>query len=661
MAFGFSLPKLPPQALATPAGGGNGLTLADKLMAVGALLRGQPDVAAQIPLMAAARRQFQAQQATTSDLNDYLNGGGRPRVSVQDDQAAPLPESQPSSVDAGAMGNVSIGGGAPKIGVSPVSVSITPGTAPAGPPTVRGAMPFLSKLAGQGGNVQPWVDMLKAAQPNVQIANNFAYDANDPSTVGRYFGDAPAKGAEPVYDANRRQVGWHMADGSIQAIQQAAQAQAAGTKAGELPYVGPTAQAQSAGEAAGKLPFIAPTAQAEAAGKAAGENPNVLETHDVNGVPTTMTRQQWLNMAGGGSTAPSLTAGASVSKLDPQAFYKQFVLKHEGGLNPSDLNGSPTMYGFNQAANPDIDVKSLTPDTAAQRFSDKYFAPSGADKLPPALAAVHADTYFINPAKAQQILQQSGGDPGRYMDLREAWLNSLAQNNPNAAKYAHAWAQRNADLRNVAGQLGSAPASASASPAATLGFHGVNTSDQKAVEDAKADALSAEHVSQLAHQFQDLNKKTPTGPGYDPVHIPIPLLDRFNLNIPGAIANQLQPGTQAMDNLSMQMAAGLRAPGQRLTQVEIMKNLQSVPGKTSLPERNDTNTAVIDQRAATKRAYASFVSNWLAQHGSLQGADDAWAQQQPKAGSAPAATQKGQPMQQIRLKSGGVATVVPVG
>jgi hypothetical protein len=97
-----------------------------------------------------------------------------------------------------------------------------------------------------------------------------------------------------------------------------------------------------------------------------------------------------------------------------------------------------------------------------------------------------------------------------------------------------------------------------------------------------------------------------------------------------------------MENLSMQIAAGLRAPGQRLTQAEIMTNLNRVPSINNLPDQNDRLAADIENRAATKRAYANFMSNWLAQKGSLQGADEAWAQLQ-RGGGQPHAAGPAQP------------------
>jgi hypothetical protein len=147
--------------------------------------------------------------------------------------------------------------------------------------------------------------------------------------------------------------------------------------------------------------------------------------------------------AGGGTAQPG---APPVTGVDPKQLFNDFVHKAEGGVNPHDLNGAVTNMGFNQAANPDIDVTRLTPEAAAQRFADKYYAPSGAASLPPQLAAMHADTYFINPVRAKEILAASGGDPAKYMQLRQQWLAGVAKNNPDAAKYGPVWDKRNRDL-----------------------------------------------------------------------------------------------------------------------------------------------------------------------------------------------------------------------
>ena len=168
----------------------------------------------------------------------------------------------------------------------------------------------------------------------------------------------------------------------------------------------------------------------------------------------------------GAAPAPGASGAAALApngQLDPQAFFKQFVLPHEGGYAPHDANGAPVNMGVNQSANPGVDVSKLTPDGAAQIFATKYFPASA--NLPPALAAVNADTSYINPARAAQFLKASGGDPAKYMAMRQSWMNSLIQNQPDKYQpYAKAWATRNADLSAYAQNLGGGSAPSSGAP-----------------------------------------------------------------------------------------------------------------------------------------------------------------------------------------------------
>jgi hypothetical protein len=181
------------------------------------------------------------------------------------------------------------------------------------------------------------------------------------------------------------------------------------------------------------------------------------------------------------SAAPVAAAAQGGNAFDPKAFFKTFTGPHEGGLNPHDANGSPTNFGINQAANPNVDVTKLTPDQAGQIFASKYYAPFASLNLPPAMAGVVADTAFINPGAAKRFLAQSGGDPQKFMDLRDQWMQGLVASNPaKFGKYAQAWSNRNRDLRAYAAQAGGTQSGAPASgPPQTLpgGFQLVHAAE----------------------------------------------------------------------------------------------------------------------------------------------------------------------------------------
>lgn len=136
-------------------------------------------------------------------------------------------------------------------------------------------------------------------------------------------------------------------------------------------------------------------------------------------------------------------------------FYANFLAAHEGGYTDNDGNGSPANFGINQGANPGIDVLNLTQDEAKKILHDRYWVAAGADQLPTALAAVHGDTAInMGVDVANELLAESGGDPHKYLDLRDTKYRAIAALNPDRAKYLPIWLGRNEDLRNFSGDTG---------------------------------------------------------------------------------------------------------------------------------------------------------------------------------------------------------------
>lgn len=150
----------------------------------------------------------------------------------------------------------------------------------------------------------------------------------------------------------------------------------------------------------------------------------------------------------GAPTAPQ--AAAPQSTLDD--FYKSFIAPHEGGYKANDGNGQPVNFGINQGWNPDVNVKDLTPDKAKQILQDRYIAPSGAMTMQGPMADIQADTAInMGVQAAKDLAAQSGGDPQKYLDLREQRFKEIAAKNPEKAKYLPGWLQRNNELRQYIG------------------------------------------------------------------------------------------------------------------------------------------------------------------------------------------------------------------
>lgn len=167
---------------------------------------------------------------------------------------------------------------------------------------------------------------------------------------------------------------------------------------------------------------------------------------------------------GGGQASASGAAPPPSGPIGGFDHAVETVLSNEGGYNPHDMNGAPVNFGINQKANPEVDVKGLTRDQAKQIYHDKYWVPSGAELLAPNLQAPYFDVYIRNPKFAKAALEKSKGDPAEFMALSTAYFQGLAQK-PSGARYAKAWANRDANNLAIATGGGSAPAVAGGPPA----------------------------------------------------------------------------------------------------------------------------------------------------------------------------------------------------
>lgn len=161
---------------------------------------------------------------------DVIQGGSQ-------GDALPAPTTIPESIGAGLGNAVATAVGAPPSGplVPQAGQSAQATGRPRDPydlsdPRVRRILGGGAVL-GMPGNAQQ-LEIAKAVQPHITSINGWALNDKDGSNAGRYFGEAPVKGAIPAFDQNGRQIGWQMQDGSLQAIQASSQADTLGKTLG---------------------------------------------------------------------------------------------------------------------------------------------------------------------------------------------------------------------------------------------------------------------------------------------------------------------------------------------------------------------------------------------------------------------------------------------
>lgn len=131
------------------------------------------------------------------------------------------------------------------------------------------------------------------------------------------------------------------------------------------------------------------------------------------------------------------------------------IFKHEGGYTASDGNsGAPANFGINQRANPDIDVKNLTKERAAEIYKTRYWDKIGGDNLPAGLQGTAMDAAVNQGVgNAKKWIEQSGGDPARFNELRRDHYESMLAK-PEYAKYRKTWMARLAFYENGGGAEG---------------------------------------------------------------------------------------------------------------------------------------------------------------------------------------------------------------
>jgi hypothetical protein len=173
-----------------------------------------------------------------------------------------------------------------------------------------------------------------------------------------------------------------------------------------------------------------------------------------------------VRMAGGGMMGymPGFRDTGAVNTAFEDAF--RTTLRYEGGYVENDAGKGPSKFGINKAANPDVDVKSLTKDQARELYKKRYWDAIGGDSLAakdPALAKVAFDTAVnMGVGKAKQLVTDSKGDPNTILAMRQQHYDKLIENDPKKfSPYKAGWQSRLADLATSvipSAQAGTLPA-----------------------------------------------------------------------------------------------------------------------------------------------------------------------------------------------------------
>jgi hypothetical protein len=354
---GLHIPKLPSGSVM----GDPGSSWRDKLMMLSLAFNTDPQVRAQLPLLMMQQKQRAAQGAAETDLANFASGRAIPQRPEALDLGTDQPHAPPQApvaprpdqpMDVPMLGNL---GGSPPM-LKPMAAPQIPMRDPRAdamgrPASVRNALPLLARLAQTGGDPTKWQAMLKDAEPDIAFApNDEAVDKHDPNSVGKTYAkteyinghrvapnspDAPAflpkiaDGAVPLYDEHGSVVAQKLLDGTIQAVEQAAQADQTGKTMGTV-FNNPNGDGSTT-----------PTLGADMFGKGGAAGGRIGGDGAAGGAGRTLTPGQTKAQEADYTAGAGVVAGAGDAKIKAATTAQQYTqaLNDVLSLNPNDLTG----------------------------------------------------------------------------------------------------------------------------------------------------------------------------------------------------------------------------------------------------------------------------------------------------------------------------------
>lgn len=130
-----------------------------------------------------------------------------------------------------------------------------------------------------------------------------------------------------------------------------------------------------------------------------------------------------------------------------------FVLSKEGGYvnDPRDPGGE-TKFGISKKAYPDLTIKNLTKEDAADIYRIDYWQKAGCQELEWPLNLVVFDTAVNLGVKRALRIKEEAFNWTEYLFLRLAIYSRLVANAPRFGVYLRGWMNRVIDLHRAARQ-----------------------------------------------------------------------------------------------------------------------------------------------------------------------------------------------------------------
>jgi hypothetical protein len=125
-----------------------------------------------------------------------------------------------------------------------------------------------------------------------------------------------------------------------------------------------------------------------------------------------------------------------------------FTLKWEGGYvdDPRDPGGE-TKWGISKRAYPDLDIRNLSADRAAQLYYDDYWTRSGCGGIDFPLCTCVFDTAVNCGVTRAVRWARDSCTPADFLGQRESFYIDRVKSNPKMQAYLKGWLNRLGDLR----------------------------------------------------------------------------------------------------------------------------------------------------------------------------------------------------------------------
>lgn len=134
-------------------------------------------------------------------------------------------------------------------------------------------------------------------------------------------------------------------------------------------------------------------------------------------------------------------------------FYEalRFTIPHEGGyVNDPDDPGGETKWGISKRYHPDVDIKNLEPEEAAEIYYNEYWCPAGCMQLPSPLSVLMFDTAVLfGVSRAKEFLAESNANYKEYCNLRFNYHLERVRKNPSQKKFLAGWLARTRNLEEL--------------------------------------------------------------------------------------------------------------------------------------------------------------------------------------------------------------------